>query len=156
MNPKVLVLGHGWCPWKLRCEPRCAPMDIDEWNDLVQNAPKDALTFLDFDKNEEPDIRENVCNDWRPHLQNRAASYSYDYVIDTICHFDVKVRRYSNYWEGVKCALKEDGVYIGWNDAKGIKDKQQRKLRLSKAQIDEHVAKTYTTLYTTDKPLEVL
>lgn len=152
MNPNVLILGHGWCAWSLRYEPRCAPMDMDEWNELVQNAPKESLTFLDFDKNEEPDIHENVCNDWKPRLRQ-----TYSYVIDTICHFDVKVRRYENYWEGVKFALKEDGVYIGWNDAKGIKEKLERRLRLQRADIDDHVKKTYgDNLYKTELPLKVL
>lgn len=139
-NIVVLVLGHGWKLWNLQKVPMCAPMHLDEWNNLVQNASKDSLTFLDFNIKEEPDIHENVCNDWRPLIKIK-----YDYVIDTICHFDVNVRCYSNYWKGVKFALKDDGVYLGWNDdvSKQHLEKEKRQLRIFKADLDQHVAATY-------------
>ncbi len=154
MSPKVLILGHGWRMWNEHYKPRCAPMDITEWDELVQNAPKSTLTFMDFDKGEEPDIVQNVCNDWTMHLQTKEACF--DYVIDTVCHFAVLLRRSKHYWNGVKFALKEDGEYIGWNDAQSQNLKgEQRRLRLSKNDIDEHVKKTYSALYTPKKPLEV-
>ena len=77
---------------------------MDEWNTMVQDAQKDKLTFIDF--------------------ENKQASF--DIVIDTVCHFARFLRRSSHYWKGVKFALKDSGVYIGWNDSKNLDRKERR------------------------------
>ena len=125
MSPNVLILGHGWRAWNSRHQPRCAPMEIDEWNTMVQDAPKDKLTFIDFDCNEEPDIHENVCR-----KQTRP------YVIFLFLFGGRRIIK------GVKFALKDNGVYIGWNDSKNL-DRKERRLRLPKIEIDTHCMKTY-------------
>lgn len=106
------MLGHGWRMWENRHAPRCAPMRMEEWDSLVQNAPRESLTFLDFDLEERPDIHEHIGNDWKRHLTH---AETYDIVIDAVTHMSLHERGTSNYWDGVMYALKENGIYIGWD-----------------------------------------
>jgi hypothetical protein len=140
MSPKVLVLGHGWRMWNQKMLPRNAPMELTEWNELVQTVsnPKKVLTFIDFCESEEPDILENLANDWTIHLVGKEASF--DFVIDAVSHLDMHYRKSVNYWKGINCALKTNGIYIGW--------KESQHIRLKKNEIDEHIKKTYGRLRT--------
>jgi hypothetical protein len=147
---KVLVLGHGWRMWNVRHEPRCAPMPLDEWNVLVQDAPKESLTFLDFDLQEEPDIHENIGNDWKRHIKEAS---SYDVVIDAVSHLATGFRMSKYYWESVKYALKEDGVYFGWSDMPSANTKH---VQVKKCDIDAHVKKTYQDMKTPNKRYKTL
>ena len=133
---KVLVLGHGWRAWKERERARCAPMEVSEWNMLVQDADKETLTFLDCQEEEEPDIVECAGNDW---TKNITEPHSYDYVIDSITHLRISERSMKQYWDSIKYSLKSEGVYIGWNDA----IRPYAYLRITAENIDKH----YTDIY---------
>lgn len=146
---KVLVLGHGWRMWNERYTPRCAPMELEEWNALVQDVSKETLTFLDFCKEEEPDIWENMGNDWCHQIHE---PYSYDFVVDATSPLASLYRRSKYYWEGVKHALKDDGVLLGWND--DPKAGRRAKIKLNKSELDSHILNTYGKLKTPQKLYE--
>lgn len=140
MSKKVLVLGHGWYYWDQRYEPRCAPMTLEEWNEQVQNAPKECLVFLDCFADMRPDILENIGNNWGAHISE---PNTFDVVIDSVGHLASGYRKSKYYWQSIKRALKADGSYIGCNDANsGI----SRHIRLHSNMIDEHVKRTYDKL----------
>lgn len=149
---KVLILGHGWRLWNERSIPRCAPMSLYDWKILVQDAPKENLLFLDFSKVEEPDIWENVANPWSQYI---ALPHSYDFVIDAISHLATTYRKSKHYWEGVKYSLKDDGIYIGWNDHPHTHN-IDRFVRLKQSELDSHIALTYDTLITPKKRYQVI
>jgi hypothetical protein len=128
---KVLVLGHGW--WCLRnmTSPRCSPMDIEKWDELVTHNVPSNLTFIDYDEEQEPDIVEDVGNDWGSLIKEPQA---YDYVIDAITHIPIKQRFKEHYWNGVITALKDGGTYIGWNN-NGKNSILERRLVLNKKEV---------------------
>jgi hypothetical protein len=135
---RILVLGHGWRMWNERHIPRCAPMTLQEWNEVVQDAPRDSLTFLDFCREQEPDICENIGNDWSRHIYE---PNSYDYVIDSVSHLASGFRKSKYYWEGVKHSLKDDGLYIGWNDKQDAL--RGSTVKIYTKDIDSHVLNVY-------------
>lgn len=145
MDPKILILGHGWRMMRDNYEPRCAPMTLDEWNDLVVNTDPSNLTFFDMDESVLPDIVENMGNNWSVH--DRLMQQSYDYIIDATSRIATMYRKSAFYWDGVKQSLKPDGVYIGWND--------KRCIRVARKDIDDYISKTYHMLTVPHKPFDV-
>ena len=135
---KILIIGHGRRMWNARTRPRCAPMDIAEWNILVQDKDPDTLIFLDFNIDEQPDILENMLNDWRIHVDKGA----FNIIIDASSH--LMNRKSYNFWKSVQHALTDyGGLYIGWDDAKNMRG---RTVRFSKQDIDENVERMYGKL----------
>lgn len=108
---KILVFGHGRRDLRNGFEPRCAPMELDEWDRLITNNACN-VTFIDVMKEQEPDILENVGNDWSKFIEPG----SYNYVIDAISHLPLYAHLSVYYWRGVLHALKEKGMYIGWRN----------------------------------------
>lgn len=150
---KVLILGHGWRMWRSRYIPRSAAMPLEEWNHLVQNAKKENLVFLDFDENEEPDILENIGNDWSKSIPHHHLTF--DVIIDAVSPAAgaLKCRTTDNYWNSVKYALKDDGLYIGWNDDPQLSnsDRTKRHIRLRKKDIDAHISTAYSSMFRNDE-----
>lgn len=144
---QILVLGHGWYMMKHNIEPRCAPLTIQEWNAMVRDVPEENITFMDMCTSQEPDIVANVGNDWKNHSE--LLNGTFDYIVDSISHIAGDFRRSLHYWNGVKHCLKENGVYIGWDD------NPQRKgqcVRIHKHDLDTYVSTTYGTLKKPKKP----
>ena len=137
---RVLVLGHGWRMWEEQYIPRCAPMELKEWDLLVQDAPKESLTFLDENKEEEPDIVDSIQNDWSRKITE---SNSYDYVIDSVSHLAGHYRKSKYYWNSIKHSLKPDGIYIGWDDSKYSHNCRHNPIRISADNLHKHFIDTY-------------
>lgn len=131
---KTILLGHGHRYLQDNHPPRCAPMEIQEWNQVIQTH---SLMCIDFCKESEPDIIENVGNDWGALLKD---SQTYDYVIESITHMDLKERSSIFYWKSVLDALNTTGIYIGWY--------HKSRLRLNKVQINEHIQQLNPSLHT--------
>ena len=125
----VLFLGHGRRAWRENEAPRCAPMAMEEWDRLI--ATTSETMFLDFAAYEEPDILENVGNDWSKYIDKE----SVDFIVDMITHLSIPERYSIHYWNSVKHALKPDGTYIGWNNS-NVVPASNRRIRLCKSEID--------------------
>lgn len=135
---KVLVLGHGRTYLKEQVKPRCAPMDVERWDELVTyNIPKN-ITFIDYDPMCEPDIVIDVGNEWN----NLLPQETYDYVIDAITHVPIKQRKSFNYWNGVWNALCDNGIYIGWNNSSSayLYPILERRIELEKKDIETYIS----------------
>lgn len=149
LEMKVLVLGHGWKMWRARDSPRCAPIGIDAWNKLVQDNIPDNITFLDLMEDQEPDIFEDVGNEWSVTTEDIG---TYDYVIDSITHIAIQQRRSVNYWNGILCALNEGGTYIGWDNTNTIPI-SNRRLHLKKQELADYMKQV--ELYTPKKKFKL-
>ena len=133
---KVLVLGHGRYYLREHRKPRCAPLDINLWDELVTHNIPENLTFIDCDAAVEPSIITDVGDEWSVLLQHHG---TYDYVIDAITHIAIPQRQSVHYWNGVLCALKDNGKYVGWKNACNNAPVYERRLLLNKQEVVEYV-----------------
>jgi hypothetical protein len=136
---KVLVIGHGRRMWREREIPRCAPMSLDEWNHIVQDAHEDNVTFLDFCEEEQPDILENAGNNWAIHLES--AINTYDFVIDAVTHMSCNFRKSACYWYSIYTVLNNNGMYIGWDESP--ESRKHSHIRIPRNMIYAHISEVY-------------
>lgn len=146
---KVLILGHGRYFVRMGIDPRCAPVDTQTWKRLVmENDPKN-LVFIDFIEQMEPDILENIGNEWGSNL--RECTGTFDYVIDTIGHLGMKQRNSVHFWNGIVCALRDDGTFIGWKN-----DGSQEKLILcTKKSVEDYMKANEASMFVPNKAYRV-